>query len=116
MTDEEGAVLRATVEALQAENGMLRRLVQELEAQNEGLNGRLAELEKQSKTPSFVKGNRAKKEGPAKARKKRAAQHNQARRREEPTRVERHAVEECTRSGCRASPPPWLRWDCRWPS
>lgn len=59
MTDEEGAVLRATVEALQAENGMLRRLVQELEAQNEGLNGRLAELEKQSKTPSFVKGNRA---------------------------------------------------------
>ena len=99
MTDEEGAVLRATVEALQAENGMLRRLVQELEAQNEGLNGRLAELEKQSKTPSFVKGNRAKKEGPAKARKKRAAQHNQARRREEPTRVERHAVEECTTCG-----------------
>lgn len=91
MTPEEG-------QALRAENAMLKQLVDELQEQVENLTGRIAELEKKQKTPSFVKGNRAKKEGATKGRKKRAAEHNQARRREEPMRVERHAVEECV--GC----------------
>ena len=78
MTEDEGR-------ALIAENAMLKQLV--------------ADLEKRQKTTSFVKANRPKKEGPAQERKNRAAKHNQARRREEPTRVERHAVEECATCG-----------------
>ncbi len=96
MTHEEG-------QALLAENAALRQLVGELQEQVEELTRRLAELEKRSKTPSFVKANRPKKEESAKTRKKRAAEHNQARRREEPTRVERHAVEECATCGYRLS-------------
>lgn len=92
MTHEEG-------QALLAENAALRQLVAELQEQVEELTSRLAELEKRSKTPSFVKANRPKKEGPAKTRKKRSAEHNQARRREEPTRVEQHRVEECATCG-----------------
>ncbi len=57
----------------------------------------MAELEKKGKPPSFARASRSKKEG-TKTRKKRAASHNQARRREEPTRIERHAVETC--AGC----------------
>lgn len=92
MTEDEGR-------ALIAENAMLKELVAELQEQIEILSRQIAELEKRSKIPSFVKANRPKQEGPAKARKKRATRHNQARRREEPTRVERHAVEECTTCG-----------------
>ena len=61
------------------------------------MGGRVAELEKKGKPPSFARASRSKKEG-TKTRKKRAASHNQARRREEPTRIERHAVETC--AGC----------------
>jgi len=90
MTPEEG-------QALLAENAALKRLVVELQEQVEVLTGRVAELEKKGKPPTFAKANRPKKEG-TKTRKKRAARHNQARRREEPTRIERHAVETC--GGC----------------
>lgn len=92
MTEEEGRVLIA-------ENAMLRQLVAELQEQIEVLSRQVAELEKRQKTPSFVKANRPKKEGPVKRRKKRAAKYNQARRREEPTQIERHAVEACIRCG-----------------
>lgn len=92
MTEEEGR-------ALLAENAMLKQLVGELQEQIETLSRHVAELEKKQKTPSFVKANRPQKEGPAKERKKRAARHNQARRREEPSRVETHAVEACTTCG-----------------
>ncbi len=91
MTPEEG-------QDLLAENAALKRLVTELQEQVEVLTGRVAELEKKGKPPAFAKANRPKKEG-TKARKKRAAQHNQARRREEPTRVESHAVDECATCG-----------------
>ncbi|MBP9502426.1 MAG: hypothetical protein KBF17_09725, partial [Candidatus Promineofilum sp.] len=64
MTHEEG-------QALLAENAALRQLVGELQEQVEELTRRLAELEKRSKTPSFVKANRPKKEETAKTRKKR---------------------------------------------
>lgn len=90
MTPEEG-------QALLAENAALKRLVGELQEQVEVLTGRVAELEKKGKPPSWAKASRAKKEG-TKTRKKRVASHNQARRREEPTRIERHAVERC--AGC----------------
>jgi len=99
MTEEEGRALHAENTSLRDENAMLKQLVAELQEQIEGLSRQVAELEKRQKTPSFVKGNRPKKEGPAKERKKRAARHNQARRREEPTRVETHAVEACTACG-----------------
>ncbi len=92
MTPEEG-------QALRAENAALKQVVAALQEQVESLSGRIAELEKKQKTPSFVKANRAKKEGDGKTRKKRDGRHNQARRREEPTRVERHAVEECAACG-----------------
>ncbi len=90
MTPEEGQVLLA-------ENAALKRLVVELQEQVEVLTGRVAELEKKGKPPSFAKANRPKKEG-TKTRKKRASIHNQARRREEPTQIERHAVDRC--EGC----------------
>jgi hypothetical protein len=78
---------------------VLKQLVAELQEQIQVLARQIAEPEKQSKTPSFVKANRPKKELSTKSRKKRAAKHNEARRREEPARVERHAVEECTTCG-----------------
>ncbi len=99
MTEEEGRALIAENAALRAENVLLKQLNAELQEQFETLVRQVAELEKRQKTPSFVKANRPKKEGPAKERKKRAAKHNQARRREEPTRTERHAVEECATCG-----------------
>ena len=102
MAEEEGAHLLADLlaenAALRAEVAALKGLVTGLQGQVETLAGQLAEMEKQSKVPSFVKKNRPRREGPAQERKKRAAQHNQARRREEPTRIERHAVATC--AGC----------------
>jgi len=85
-------VTEEEVQALVVENAALR-------AENKALKERLAALEKRLGVPSFVKASRPKKEGPAKERKKRAARHNQARRREAPTRVETHAVDECTTCG-----------------
>lgn len=99
MTEEQAQALRAEIEALRAENVLLKALVGDLQEQVETLSERLADGDKKQKTPSFVKANRAKKEGDGKTRKKRDRRHNQARRREEPTRVERHAVEECAACG-----------------
>ncbi len=99
MTEEEGRGLVAENAALRAENALLRRLVADLQEQLEVLSGQVTELEKRRKPPSFVKANRPRKEEPGTERKKRAAKHNQARRREEPTRVETHGVEECATCG-----------------
>jgi len=85
-------VTEEEVQALVVENAALR-------AENKALKERLAALEKRLGVPAFVKANRPKKEKPANGRKKRAAKHNQARRREAPTRVETHAVDECTTCG-----------------
>ena len=84
MTEEEGRALHAENTRLRDENAMLKQLVAELQEQIEGLSRQVAELEKRQKTPSFVKGNRPKKEGPAKERKKRAARHNPASGRPDP--------------------------------
>jgi transposase len=88
MTLEEEVVL------LRAENVELRRQVTELVA-------RIAALEQQgmppaSKAPpSFVKANRPKRETPDGKRRKRDKKHNTSRRRETPTSVKRHALEQC---------------------
>lgn len=95
----ENAALLAEVATLRTENTELRRLLGELAAQIEPLTERLSDLEKKSRVPSFVKANRPKKEKVDKPRRKRAAKHNQARRREEPTRIEEHAVDECKTCG-----------------
>lgn len=78
---------------LRAENAELRRLLTAALA-------RIAELEEQIKKlrpdpPAFVKPNRPTREKAAGPRKKRAPQHNAARRRETPTRIERHALDHC---------------------
>jgi len=79
---------------LRAENAELRRQVTVLLVRN-------AELEQQGKPPSpnpppsYVKANRPKRDKPAGERKKRATKHNTARRREKPTRIERHALDHC---------------------
>lgn len=86
--------LRDEVAHLQTENGDLRRQLTVAVA-------RLAELEQQDKSPSsksppsFVKANRPKRDTPDGKRKKRATKHNTSRRREKPTRSERHVLEHC---------------------
>ena len=86
--------LREEVDHVQTENVELRRQLTVLLA-------RLAELEQQGQAPtpkpapSFAKPNRPKREDPAAKRKKRAPQHNTSRRREKPTRFERHALDRC---------------------
>jgi transposase len=79
---------------LRAENSELRRQVTLLSA-------RVAELEQQDKPPSaksppsFVKPNRPKRDTADGKRKKRATKYNTSRRREKPTRVERHVLDHC---------------------
>lgn len=88
--------LEEEVVKLGSENAALRQLVAELTAQVEELKERLAELEKQKAgPPPFVKANRPRREQKEGGRKKRAAEHNRGRKREKPTRIERHALERC---------------------
>lgn len=90
---------------IEAENARLRQENSQLSAANEALQARVAELEqalaellaKGKGQPSFVKANKRQEQEPA-SRRKRAAKHNQARRREVPTRVESHRLSACP--GC----------------
>jgi len=91
--------LQEEVVQLRAENADLREL---LVIQQE----RIAELEVQLKQkppdpPAFVRPNRPKRQKPAGPRKKRASEHNTSRRRETPTRIERHALDRCPTCTCR---------------
>ena len=85
-------------ERLRAENAELRRLLAEVQPQLAIALERIVELEAQINQrrdpPAFVKPQRQKAPsgGP---RKKRAAEHNTARKRMRATRVERHALEHC---------------------
>ena len=91
--------LEQEVERLRAENRELRQQlavalahIVELEAQLPG----------PGEAPAFVKANRQQKvAGAPQPRKKRAAVHNKARRRAQPTRIERHALEHCPECRCR---------------
>ena len=92
--------------SLEAENAKLRQEYGELRTENAALKARIIELEeavaalqgKGSQPPSFVKANKRKSKA-KKPRKKRAAPHNQSRRRETPTRVETHRLESCPDCG-----------------
>ena len=94
--ETENAALRTENTALRAENEQLR---QELGQQSEQLAGvleQIAELERRrGGVPSFVKRDRPKRQEPRGERKKRAAVHNTSRKRGQPTRIERHALERC---------------------
>ena len=86
---------------LRAENAGLRSEVADLRRQLTVAVTRIAELEQQNeqasskRAPSFVKANRPKRETTDGKRRKRAPEHNASRRREEPTRIERHALDRC---------------------
>jgi transposase len=93
--------LQDEVVSLRDEVGHLQSIIVDLRGQLTVALARLAELEQQQKPPtaksppSFVKPNRPKRETADGKRKKRAAQHNTSRRRETPTRIERHALDRC---------------------
>jgi transposase len=102
MSPEAGQVLRAENVALRAEAAALRQQVAELTQQLQAALVRIAELE-QSKPepPAFVKPNRPPSTEPPAPRKKRAPEHNRARKRSPPTRIARHALEHCPDCGYR---------------
>lgn len=89
--------------AVLAENAQLRQQVADLQAQLGTALERIQHLEA-SKTapPAFVKANVPEPPTPKSARKKRAAEHNRARRREaEPTHIIEHRVQQCPDCGNR---------------
>lgn len=86
----ENVALRGEIERLQAENTTLQAQIAQLSAD---LAAALKQIGKQ--VPPFVKANRPKAEGEKQPRKKRAAEHNTSRKRSEPTRIEKHALERC---------------------
>lgn len=94
--EEEVARLRAEVERLERELFEARQVIVALEK-------RISELEHDSadEPPRFVKPNRPKRAEPKQPRKKRAAHHNHARRRETPTRIVEHAQDHCPRCNYR---------------
>ncbi len=97
MTVEEELVgLRAEVERLKRELAEARQVIATLQQ-------RISELEHEStdEPPRFVKPNRPKREGPKGPRKKRASEHNHARRREPATRVVEHAHDRCPKCNYR---------------
>ena len=69
----------------------LEARVAELEAQNEQLRQQLGKKQ----PPHWAKPNRPQPSEPRFLRRKRAPEHNRGRRREEPTRIEYHALEHC---------------------
>lgn len=86
--------LQAEVARLQAENAQLRAENAQLRAENAKLRAQLEKVQgEKAAPPPFVKANRLKKE--KEPRKKREAKHNQARKLETPTRVEKHTLTTC---------------------
>jgi hypothetical protein len=89
------------VVSLRDEVAHLQSVIVDLRGQLTVALARIAELEHQQQPPSatsppsFVKPNRPKRDSPDGKRKKRAPQHNAARRRAEPTRIEHHALDRC---------------------
>lgn len=85
---------------LHTENAELRHTLAQLQQQLAIALQRIAELEQQRvPPPPFVKPNRAQPSESKRLRKKRAAQHNHARPRETPTRIEHHMLERCPSCG-----------------
>jgi transposase len=94
---EENDRLRAEAAGLRAENEQLR---EELEALLEQAAGSVQGKRERSVK---VKPNRQKSDEARGPRRKRAAEHNRSRKRMEPTRVERHALERCPECAYRLS-------------
>ena len=92
---------------LRAENIELRQQVQDLTEALQELEAALrtagqsakGQEKKKEQPPSWVKPNKPKKEGEKKARRKRKAEHNRARRRMEPTQIVKHELESCPTCG-----------------
>lgn len=91
------AQLQVVVKQLRDENTRLQAEVEQLRSENTQLKEQLEQLGGQRKPPVFVKANRPKKG--KQTRRKRAAEHNRGRRREEPTRIERRRLEVCPACG-----------------
>lgn len=90
--------LQKEVARLQAENAQLREENGRMLAENEQLRAELEKATGKKGTPaSFVKANRPKQE--KKVRKRRDSKHNQARKREKATRVEKHQLAACPECG-----------------
>ena len=93
---EEAAVLLAENAWLRTEVGVLQQANAELQQQLQLALEQIKKLEGgKTDPPSFVKPNRPAASEPKRPRKKRDAEHNRARKRSEPTRIERHALERC---------------------
>lgn len=89
--------------AVLAENAQLRQQVTDLQEQLRVALERIRRLEAtKTPPPSFVKANVPERATPKPARKKRAAEHNRARRREaEPTQIIEHRIAACPECGSR---------------
>ena len=91
--------LEPEVDRLRAENAELWQLLTMTQQQSAAAQQRIAELEAQvahlSAAPPVVKPNRQKAVSVPQPRKKRAGEHNTSRKRAQPTRIERHALERC---------------------
>jgi transposase len=88
--------LEDEVAQLRAENAELHALVAQLQDQLAAALARIASIEQQRRDPPpFVKPNKPARPDPTPPRKKRAAQHNQARQRESPTQIVEHALDRC---------------------
>jgi transposase len=92
----ENKALREQVKDLQTLREQNQSLREQMKTLQEQLRVALAQIEelKKKEPPAFVKanGNQAKREGP---RKKRAKEHNGARKRETATRIEEHLIRTC---------------------
>lgn len=104
MTQEEAEALLAENAWLRAEVGVLQQANTDLQQQLQSALEQIKKLEGgKTAPPSFVKPNRPAASEPKGPRKKRAAEHNKARKRSElcielvemPTRIEQHALERC---------------------
>jgi transposase len=92
--EEENAALRAENAALKRELNALREQVNQLTTTLDAAQARIRELEaKKTPPPAFVKAKVPQR--PKQPRKKRAAQHNHARRLEVPTQMVEHRLERC---------------------
>jgi transposase len=90
----ENAALRAELETLTAQQTSLREQVEQLAAALHMAQERITELEaRKTPPPAFVKPSVP--ERPKQTRKKRAPEHNHARRLETPTQVIEHRLERC---------------------
>jgi transposase len=102
MSPEEAQALVTENEALRAEVAALRQQFAEVTQQLQAALVRIAELEQgKLEPPTFVKPNRPQPSEPKKPRKKRAVEHNTSRKRAQPTRIERHVLEQCPDCGYR---------------